>query len=122
MRLYAAAGTALSSIILACMVIYLILYCFNCYRSFSNLKQQPYNKFRMANQALRLQVRLSALQPTLAWQLGGWQPLIMVAILAMQVRLRAIGLFFFTLCAIVYFYVELNTCSSYIVAWLGVRT
>lgn len=60
--LSAAAATALSSIILSCMVVYFCFYCFDCYRSFSNLKQLPYNKFRMANMALRLQVRQLAPQ------------------------------------------------------------
>ena len=58
--IHAATATALSSIILSCMVIYLIAYCIDSYRSFSSLKQLPYNKFRMANVALRLEVWLPA--------------------------------------------------------------
>jgi hypothetical protein len=62
----------------------------NIARSFHNLRYLPYGAMRMANLVTR-----------------------------MQVRLRGLGITFFILCVVIYTFVKLSTCSSYIISWLG---
>ena len=38
---------------------------------------------------------------------------------ALQVRLRTLAFLFFILCSVVYLFVDIGTCSSYISSWLG---
>ncbi|KAL4431079.1 hypothetical protein ABPG75_006335 [Micractinium tetrahymenae] len=73
-----------------CLVVYWILYMFNILRAFNNLQHRPYSQFRMANLTVRL-----------------------------QVRMRSLSIGFFVLCVIVYSFVKLGTCSSFVLSWFG---
>jgi hypothetical protein len=37
----------------------------------------------------------------------------------MQLRLRTLAFLFFILCSVIYFFVRIGTCSSFISSWLG---
>ncbi|EFN59469.1 hypothetical protein CHLNCDRAFT_138062 [Chlorella variabilis] len=84
------AGSALLAVNVTCIVIYFLLWIFFVARALNNLKHLPYNGMRMANLTTRL-----------------------------QIKLRGLSITFFVLCSITYTFVKLNTCSSYIISWLG---
>ncbi|GAB4817729.1 hypothetical protein N2152v2_004775 [Parachlorella kessleri] len=85
-------GPALALLITlqALMVVYAVAYLLTARRNFQMLAERPYMQFRMAN----LNVRLS-------------------------VRLRTLAYLFFILCTVVYLFVRIGTCSSYVSSWLG---
>eukprot|EP00890_Picochlorum_soloecismus_P000351 jgi/Picsp_1/1316/NSC_04797-R1_alpha beta-hydrolase len=70
--------------------VYLVNYVVTLYRVFSSLYCVPYNQFRMANLVVRL-----------------------------QVRIRGFSFVFFAVTPIVYYFVRMNSCSSYAFSWLG---
>ncbi|GAB4817725.1 hypothetical protein N2152v2_004771 [Parachlorella kessleri] len=72
------------------IVAYAVIYVLSIRRSFKLLNKLPYKQFRMANFIVRL-----------------------------QVRLRLISFLFFILCTVVYLFVHIGSCSSFISSWLG---
>ena len=72
------------------VAVYLVNYFVTLYRVFSSLYCVPYNQFRMANLVVRL-----------------------------QLRIRGFSFIFFAVTPIVYFFVRMNSCSSYAFSWLG---
>lgn len=50
------AGLVLTNLIMACIVGYLCAYIFYVHRVFNHLRNRPYNKYRMGNIIIRLQV------------------------------------------------------------------
>jgi len=72
------------------VVVYLANYVVILYRVFSSLSCVPYDQFRMGNLVVRL-----------------------------QVRIRGFPFVFFAVTPIVFFFVRMNSCSSYVFSWLG---
>jgi hypothetical protein len=84
------AALVLLNLVAALTVGYFIIYIYYIRRAFRSLYARPYNRYRMANQLVRL-----------------------------HVRLRGLTFGFFTATIVVYTYVGFNTCSSFIYSWLG---
>lgn len=84
------AQLVLVNLVFAGMVGWWLLYVWYIRAGFMDLRSRPYSKYKMANITLRF-----------------------------QMRLRSLAFSFFVLSCAVSFYVEFNSCGSYIVSWLG---
>lgn len=84
------AETVLSSLVGSAAIVYLIVYIIIVRRIFVNLYGLPYNKNRMGNLLIR-----------------------------MNVRLIGSAFCFFIISIIIYFYVDFDTCAAYFVSWMG---
>lgn len=87
---FSKAGSVLANVVAALAILYLFVYIAMVRRVFQNFYQLPYSQYRIGNLAIRL-----------------------------QVRLRGLAFAFFVATIIGYFYIDIGTCSSYILSWYG---
>ncbi|PSC73217.1 DEAD-box ATP-dependent RNA helicase 50 isoform A [Micractinium conductrix] len=87
---FSPAAIVLLSLNTACLAVYWLAWTWCIARSFAILRRLPYSAMRMGNLVTRL-----------------------------QVRLRGPPILFFLLCVICLTFVKINTCSSYMISWLG---
>eukprot|EP00887_Chlorella_sp_A99_P005583 scaffold1.g5583.t1 len=86
----------------ACLIAYAALYLRELRLAYRRLAARPYTSFRMGNLVVRLQARGAGDGGGVGWA-----------------RLRILAICFFVASSVIYTFVGINTCASYLTSWLG---